>query len=307
MGSGIWTADSFAEYSTSMGRSLSKSSSTGYVTLDSSYSAQDIYTSHTLNEELNPYKVNRECVDTKEHPNTIPVILALDVTGSMGQGAVEVAKKLNEIMMLLYTKIRDVEFCIMGIGDIAYDSAPIQISQFESDIRIAEHLDKIYFEHGGGGNIYESYTAAWYMGLHHTSLDAWKRNRRGIIITMGDECINPVLNKGELTHFVGDSLQADIETTDLYPETINKFDIYHLSVDDKYTSYHYNKDRIDNSWQKYLDNKHYIVVNINNIANTIVNIIENSIINDSTDSNIYVPNENTNSGINVNEFGEITW
>ena len=45
------------------------------------------------------------------------------------------------------------------------------MSQFESDMRIAEALDKIYMEHRGGGNAYESYTAAWRMGLNRTSLD----------------------------------------------------------------------------------------------------------------------------------------
>lgn len=50
---------------------------------------------------LDPKNVIRECCDTEEHPNTIPVILALDVTGSMGQAAVEVAKKLNVIMTKL--------------------------------------------------------------------------------------------------------------------------------------------------------------------------------------------------------------
>ena len=67
-------------------------------------------------------------------------------------------------MTKLYEDITDVEFMIMGIGDLAYDNSPIQISQFESDIRIAEQLDKLWFENGGGGNDYESYTAAWYMG-----------------------------------------------------------------------------------------------------------------------------------------------
>ena len=63
----------------------------------------------------------------------------------------------------------------MGIGDLAYDYAPIQASQFESDIRIAEQLDKIYFEGGGGGNNFESYTAAWYFGVHNCKLDCWNR------------------------------------------------------------------------------------------------------------------------------------
>ena len=149
MGSGSWTSRSFASYSTTKGMSVSMDGS-----LSGSYSNQDMFKAKTIDSALNPKNVIRECCDTEEHPNTVPVILALDVTGSMGNAAVEVAKKLNVIMTKLYEKITDVEFMIMGIGDLACDSCPIQASQFESDIRIAEQLDKLYFEFGGGGNSY---------------------------------------------------------------------------------------------------------------------------------------------------------
>jgi hypothetical protein len=128
----------------------------------------------------------RLCCDSEEHPETVPVILALDVTGSMGKAAEKIAKKLNVIMTKLFGEVKDIEFMTIGIGDLAYDSYPIQATQFESDIRIAEQLGKIYFEFGGGTNPYESYTAAWYFGLHNTELDCWKRNKKGIIVTIGD-------------------------------------------------------------------------------------------------------------------------
>ena len=65
-----------------------------------------------------------------EHPETIPVILALDVTGSMGPACKACAAQLNEIMTSLYQNVKDVEFLVMGIGDLACDKAPIQASQF---------------------------------------------------------------------------------------------------------------------------------------------------------------------------------
>ena len=180
MGSGSWTSSSFCSYSsTTKGATLD---SLGKLTGSGVASNQSIYKQSQIHADLFPKDITRECCDTEEHPNTIPVILALDVTGSMGSAAVEVAKSLNLIMTKLYSEIKDVEFCIMGIGDLYCDHAPIQMSQFESDIRIAEHLDKVYFEFGGGGNAYESYTAAWYMGLYHTKLDCWKRGKKGIII-----------------------------------------------------------------------------------------------------------------------------
>lgn len=161
MGGGSFSINDFARYSTSVGKTYSKS--TGYVT-------GQVYKSRSLDSELNPKNVVRECVNSSEHPNTIPVILALDVTGSMGGACKKTAEALGVIMTNLYKKFDDIEFLVMGIGDMEYDSAPVQASQFESDVRIAKQLDKIYMEHGGGGNNYESYTAAWYFGLYHTKL-----------------------------------------------------------------------------------------------------------------------------------------
>ena len=227
MGSGIWRVDTFRSYSSRMGRTVGAD---GKVA--GNLSNQEMFAARKLDPMLDPKDVVRECCDTQEHPETIPVILALDVTGSMGQAAVEVAKELNVIMTRLYQQVKDVEFMVMGIGDLAYDRAPIQISQFESDIRIAEHLDRIWFERGGGGNSFESYTAAWYMGLNHTSLDCHKRGKKGVIITLGDEPLNPYLPGDRLAKVTGDVLQGDVETVELYRSAKEKFDIFHVAIND---------------------------------------------------------------------------
>lgn len=292
MGGGTWTAKAFTNYSVSSGRDVVTTN--GISHLADGYSAQDLYKSSRLQKELDPNGVTRECCDSEEHPNTIPVILALDVTGSMGSAAVAVAQKLNEVMTKLYEQVQDVEFLVMGIGDLAYDDAPIQASQFESDIRIAEQLDKIYFEGGGGGNAYESYTAAWYFGARHTKLDCWNRGKRGIIITMGDEPLNPYLPQKRLAQVCGDSLQDDIETKDIYEEASEKYDIYHLAVNDRATSYNWHEIGIKDSYPKYLDDKHFKVVTLNNIAQTIVDIVVASAKSDTVE----VANTNNN---------EISW
>jgi len=265
MGGGYWTRDNFERYSGAMGR---KVDARGNVVGD--YKAQDLFKARNLDKALDPYKVMRECCDSDEHPNTIPVIFALDVTGSMGQAAVEVAKKLNIIMTDLYGQVKDVEFMVMGIGDLAYDRCPIQITQFESDIRIAEQLDKVYFEFGGGGNFFESYTAAWYMALNHTKIDCEKRGRKPIIITMGDERLNPYLPKAALARATGDKVQADIETDVLYEEASKRFDIYHLNVDHRRA---YDAANIISSFKEYLDDKHFKTVTIDDIAETITRIV----------------------------------
>lgn len=271
MGYGSWDAKSYVSKSVARGMSVSADG-----LLDFSGSAQELYKSRYLDPALDPKGVIRECRDSEEHPETVPVILALDVTGSMGSAAVEVAKTLNVVMTKLYDAVKDVQFLTMGIGDLAYDRAPIQASQFESDIRISEQLDKLYFEAGGGGNNYESYTAAWYFGLYHTDLDCWKRGQKGIIITMGDETLNPYLPCADLNRVTGDTNQTGVETKDLYPKAAEKFDIYHLNVN------HLSGSRYDNYFQNNLTTfQEYLgerarTVKTEEVADAIIQIVKDN-------------------------------
>jgi len=291
MGSGRWTKESFVSYSAMLGRSYAED--TGRV-------SGQTYKARKIDKSLDPREFTvRECVNTEEHPNTIPVILALDVTGSMGETCSETAAALGVIVSNLYDKITDVEFCVMGIGDLAYDDAPVQMSQFESDIRIAEALDKIYMEHGGGGNRFESYTAAWYMGLKRTKLDCYDlQGRKGIIITMGDEPLNPYLPYNELNSDTNAKEQADIETGNLYVQASEKFDIFHIAVDSPQDCYAHYKEDIEKSFGQILGSN-LKVATINNLAQVIEECIMTSVNGTSATP--------TNGTTATNENGEICW
>ena len=298
MGYGKWDRDTFSSYSKSKGYDVDDR---GSLRDASSYSAQEMFKSRYLTKELDPHNVNRECCDSDEHPNTIPVILALDVTGSMGRTAVEVASKLNVIMTELYKKVTDIEFMIMGIGDFAYDSCPLQVSQFESDIRIAEQLDKIYFEGGGGGNSFESYTASWYFASRHTKLDCWKRGKKGILITIGDEELNPYIPYNErFKNSTGDSLQGDIETKDLYNEVKDKYDLYHVDVNHRTR---YGEDDIRKTFCNVLGKDHFVSVHTEDVSDAIINIIMKCIeqLADSTE------NVESSNSVKMDNTGAIFW
>ena len=268
-GGGSWDETSYSTYAASKGRIFNR------VTKMST--GQNMFTERHLHDSLNPYKVTRECCDSEEHPNTVPVILALDVTGSMGSACKRTATSLGVIMSDLYKSHKDIEFMMMAIGDLAYDEAPIQASQFESDTRIAEAIDNIYFEGGGGGNKFESYTAAWYFGLRHTKLDCWNRGKKGIIITMGDEPLNPYLPKRPLVSTLGDNfLQDDVETNTLYEEVLNKFHIFHIGVNDSHNCFSNYKTEIEESFGKLLGDR-YIVSNLNTLPTVITKCIDLSV------------------------------
>ena len=122
---------------------------------------RDIFASRSLKADLDPRNITmRESCDSDANPNATPVILAFDVTGSMGHIAVQMAKEgiKTTIEQILDRKpVSDPHIMVMGVGDgEAGDSAPLQVSQFEADTKIVEQLSQIYIEGGGGGNDHES-------------------------------------------------------------------------------------------------------------------------------------------------------
>lgn len=271
MGGGTYSSSSFASYSISSGKSYDRS--TGRV------HGQSFHSSH-LKEVLNPKGHIRECCNSAEHPNTIPVILALDVTGSMGSACKETAEALGVIMQELYKKYKDIEICVMGVGDFECDDAPLQVSQFESDVRVAQQLDQIWMEHGGGGNGYESYTAPWLFGLYRTKLDAYdQQGRKGIIITMGDEPLNPDLPSHTVVDYLGKVDGGEefvFDTPKLYELASKKFDIYHLAVDAPDSSYSSHEHRIKETFPPILGD-HFKVTTIDSLASNIVACIDDSL------------------------------
>lgn len=292
MGGGAWTATTAVNFVTT------KYSTYGASSLDdlSRLSVKQVYDSSHMDPLLDPKGVVRECRDSKEHPETFPIILALDVTGSMGLAAKTCASKLNDIMENLYGKVKDVEFLMMGIGDLNYDEAPVQATQFESDVRILDQATKIYFEGGGGGNNYESYTAAWYFGLHNTDLDCWKRGRKGIIITLGDETLNPYLPGKVLGKVLGKPVQ-DVDTEELYREVCKKFDVYHIVITDFEACANRYMQSIRESWGKLLGQR-CLYAKCDELDRVIGQIVE-----DSRSTSDFI----VQSGNNHTESGGISW
>src|SRR5262249_54903386 len=128
----------------------------------------------------------RESRDSQEHPHSLPIVFALDVTGSMGHIPRTLAtEQLPHFMKLLTDcKVPDPQLLFMAVGDATSDRAPLQVGQFEST---AELMDKwltwMYLEGGGGGSGEESYELALYFLAQHTETDSWvKRKKRAYLM-----------------------------------------------------------------------------------------------------------------------------
>lgn len=206
-----------------------------YAASTAGKTTDEIYTSRSIHKNLDPKGVKlRESRDSADNPNSTPIIVALDVTGSMGIIADTLAREgLGTLFReILDSKpVHDPHLMFMAVGDVHYDSAPLQVSQFEADNRIVEQLTQIFIEHGGGGNSSESYNLPWYFAARHTEHDSIiKRGKRGYLFTIGDEEVPEHLTVGHIREVFGYSAEGPLDNASVLVEAMRKYDIYHVVV-----------------------------------------------------------------------------
>jgi hypothetical protein len=188
--------------------------------------------------EMMPMEIAfREARDSEAHPNTIPVQLYLDITGSMGHIPHELIKTGLPTLIgkLIQSGLPDIALMFGAIGDHECDRYPLQIAQFESgDAELDMWLTRTYLEGGGGGNAGESYGLAWYFAANHVKTDAWeKRQKKGFVITIGDE--PPLLNYPDsaIRTIMGSTAQLNqgsYPLSKLYEMASERNHVYHINI-----------------------------------------------------------------------------
>ncbi len=174
----------------------------------------------------------RECRESDEHPGARPIAVLFDVTGSMGGIPVTLQKKLPALLGLLLRNgyVGEHPQVLFGaIGDATCDRVPLQIGQFESDIRMDENLRSFILESGGGSGDRESYELAMYFMARHTVLDSVEtRGDKGYLFIIGDEQAYSAVNRREVSAVIGDELQEDIPVADIADELKRKFEVAYI-------------------------------------------------------------------------------
>lgn len=230
MGGGSWTTD---KYNASTRAKISTGTTFGY---DNKARSTNNYTPH---KDLDPKIVAKNGViesrDSDEHPNSLPIIIGLDQTGSMGGVPRNLQKSLAGIFDLIVLRgyAEDPQIAISAYGDLKCDPArsAVQISNFESDNRIDENLDNLMLVGGGGNNGGETMSGLFYM-MEKVKSDAWeKRNKKGYAFFIADE-ISHDLDMRDLADFTDDKEPiAPLKFADLAKKVMEKWEVYILVID----------------------------------------------------------------------------
>ena len=253
MGSGTWSSDAYRTIKTS------------YATK----TTDDIFTSSSLTKDMSPIGVDfRESRDSVEHPESLALIVGLDVTGSMGAIPENLVRgKLGTIMeTVIKYGVAHPQIMFMGLGDQDADRAPLQVGQFESETTLVNSwLSKIYLEGGGGGQTCESYQLAWLFGSRHTSIDCFeKRGIKGFLFTIGDEGVWDKLTEENLKQIMGYTKTEPVTTKQLLKEVQRTYHVFHIAVN--------NSAHIDD-WKKLLGERLLILDDYQAVAELIASTV----------------------------------
>ncbi len=229
-------------------------------------------------QDVNAEKIKyRESRDSVDHPCSMPILVGLDVTGSMGFIPEHLVKGgLGDLMGQLMERkpVVDPHLLFMGIGDaVAHDSQPLQATQFESDERIAQQLTDIYLEGGGGGNNMESYDLAWAFAAWRTRSDAWeKRQALGYLFTIGDEPHPHTTSENYMKRVFGNDSPGTPTPGSLLKAAQERYRVFHIIVEEGDYARH-SLDRVKKSWKEHLQKRALSISDHRYIPHLIVSVI----------------------------------
>lgn len=252
-----------------------------YAAYASSRSTRTVYDydAKTTKKDYDPKQIKvRESVKSASNPAPTPIIAGLDVTGSMGVVLEECRRGLGTLFDQIIKRdpVSDPHVLAMAIGDMSYDRSAVQATQFEADpVILGEQIEQLHIERGGGNNDHESYLGPWYFAMNRTSCDAFRETppRKGYLFTVGDECPQQVLTKGEIERWFGDQPQRDYEAKELLGLIERDWHVFHLMVaEGSFMRSH--KERVVREWTDLLGQRAILLTDVTKMAEVIISTIE---------------------------------
>ena len=185
-------------------------------------SASAVFTGTVVDPKMDPKGVKyRESRDSKDNPDSLGIVFALDISGSMATIPVDIATKQLPGFMKLLTdaKVASPQVLFAALTDVQGDGRPLQVGQFETTAELMDRWLTRCSLKGGGDELYE---LAFHFFARHTAMDCWeKRQRKGYLFMTGDEPANRTLSGALVKKWFGTDLQdmpldaviADVQRT----------------------------------------------------------------------------------------------
>ena len=154
-----------------------------------------------------------------------PVVVAVDVTGSMAHWPAEIFDRLPLLYQTLSQYRPDLEVSFAAIGDATSDRFPLQVADFGAGADLDQKLGALYGEGGGGGTSQESYELFAYFLTHRAKTP---KAEKPFLILYGDEGFYPEVNAKQVQHYLGGQIEGERTSVELWRELAKRWEIYLL-------------------------------------------------------------------------------
>ncbi|MFH1585895.1 MAG: hypothetical protein ABIB79_03950 [archaeon] len=154
-----------------------------------------------------------------------PLVIAVDVTGSMSSWPGEIFDRLPLLYQTLAKYKPNLEISFAAIGDATCDNWPLQVNDFDKGTNLEAKLKALGCEGGGGGHITESYELFGYFMLNHCKIP---NATNPFLLIFGDEAPYKQVDQRQVEHYIGDTLQNPLKSKEMWDKLLQKFNVYFL-------------------------------------------------------------------------------
>lgn len=154
-----------------------------------------------------------------------PLVVAVDVTGSMASWPFEIFDRLPLLYNTLSQYREDLQICFAAIGDANCDEWPLQVTDFASGYDLEQLLGSLYGE-GAGGDAPESYGlfAHWL----NTHVEVPNAREMPFLIVFGDAPMHPSIPKAQIAHYLGDQVRDDVDALAAWQQACKTWNTWFL-------------------------------------------------------------------------------
>jgi len=231
---------------------------TGYD-FRSARASYDAYAGRSYDVAVSKNVVKTDLIPKRiETKSSAPLVIACDVTGSMGEWPATIFSKLPYLDLEGQEYLgEDMEISFAAVGDVFTDSYPLQVRPFGSGKDLEARLKELVIEGKGGGQYCESYDVAAYYYAHNVDMP---NAIKPIFIFIGDEGLYEFLDKDSAENLCyGDDVKR-MSVEQVIRELQNKFAVY--LVRKPYGTVSKNNEtssldqKIQSQWEKLLGEDH---------------------------------------------------
>jgi hypothetical protein len=186
-----------------------------------------------------------------------PLVIACDVTGSMGEWPAVIFSKLPYLELEGKEYLGpSMEISFAAVGDAYCDNYPLQVRPFASGKDLEKRLKELIIEGGGGGQVMESYDLA---GLYYARNAGMPNAIKPIFIYIGDEMLYDNVAEDQAKDVARTITNGRMTSRQVIEELKNKFSVYLIRKNydtSSNNSISSTDRRIQEQWESYLGADH---------------------------------------------------